>query len=124
MQFQVGSKLRTVKASREVILSAGAIQSPQLLMLSGIGPRDHLEQLDIPVVHEAAGVGRNLQDHVGIGGLNYLVTKPANITDPASFSFNLMRSVNAHALNLFVKERTGPLYANNVGEALGFINTK
>lgn len=124
MQFQVGSKLRTVKASREVILSAGAIQSPQLLMLSGIGPRDHLEQLDIPVVHEAAGVGRNLQDHVGIGGLNYLVTKPANITDPASFSFNLMRSVNAHTLNLFVKERTGPLYANSVGEALGFINTK
>lgn len=124
MEFQVGSRRRTVKASREVILSAGAIQSPQLLMLSGIGPRGHLEQLDIPVVHEAPGVGRNLQDHVAIGGLTYLVTKPANITDSTSFSFNLMRSVNAHALNLFVRERTGPLYGSNVAEGIAFINTK
>ncbi|XP_060815120.1 glucose dehydrogenase [FAD, quinone]-like [Bombus pascuorum] len=124
VQFQVGSRRRTVKTSREVILSAGAIQSPQLLMLSGIGPRDHLEQLDIPVVHETPGVGRNLQDHVAIGGLNYLVTKPANITDPVSFSFNLMRSVNARALSSFVRERTGPLYTTNVAEGIAFINTK
>ncbi|MDO5693391.1 MAG: choline dehydrogenase [Pseudomonadota bacterium] len=53
----------TVRAEREVILSAGAIQSPQLLMLSGIGPADHLRQHGITVRHELPGVGANLHDH-------------------------------------------------------------
>ncbi len=53
-------------ASREVILSAGAIGSPQLLQLSGIGPADLLAEHDIPVVAELAGVGENLQDHLQI----------------------------------------------------------
>ena len=47
----------------EIILSSGAIASPQLLMLSGVGPADHLESLDIPVVRDAPGVGQNLRDH-------------------------------------------------------------
>ncbi|MCH7800399.1 MAG: GMC family oxidoreductase N-terminal domain-containing protein, partial [Chloroflexi bacterium] len=47
----------------EVILSGGAINSPQLLMLSGIGPRQHLEQIGIPVLKDAPGVGENLRDH-------------------------------------------------------------
>lgn len=53
----------TATADREVILSAGALQSPQILQLSGIGPADLLRGLNIPVVADAAGVGRNLQDH-------------------------------------------------------------
>ena len=48
----------------EVILSGGAINSPQLLMLSGIGPAEHLESLGIPVRHALSGVGKNLQDHI------------------------------------------------------------
>ncbi len=48
---------------REVILSGGAINSPQLLMLSGVGPRAHLESLGIPIVHDLPGVGENLRDH-------------------------------------------------------------
>ena len=52
-----------VRAQQEVILSAGAYRSPQLLMLSGVGPRDTLRDFDIPVVAARWGVGRNLQDH-------------------------------------------------------------
>ena len=57
---------RTALARREVLLSAGTINSPQLLMLSGIGPPDVLEAAGVPVVHELAEVGRNLQDHLDI----------------------------------------------------------
>jgi choline dehydrogenase len=48
----------------EVILSAGAIQSPQLLQVSGIGEKKHLEKINVPIVHENANIGRNLQDHL------------------------------------------------------------
>ena len=51
----------------EIILSAGAVQSPQLLMLSGVGPSDLLRSLDIRVVHDLPGVGRHLTDHPGVG---------------------------------------------------------
>jgi choline dehydrogenase len=63
-------KMETLTCSREVILSAGAIQSPQVLMLSGIGDRDVLEKFGIPVLKHLPGVGKNLQDHVwsGISG--------------------------------------------------------
>ena len=93
-------------------------------MLSGIGPRDHLQELNVTVIHEAPGVGRNLQDHVAIGGLNYLITKPANVTDPETFTFNLIRTLNAHALNLFSRNQTGPMYGDTVAEGMGFVNTK
>lgn len=56
----------TARASREVILCAGAIGSPQLLQLSGIGPADLLQAHDIPVVRDLPGVGENLQDHLQI----------------------------------------------------------
>lgn len=54
----------TLTARREVILSAGAFQSPQLLMVSGVGPRAQLESLNIPVVADRPGVGQNLTDHI------------------------------------------------------------
>ena len=58
--------LHQVRVNKEVILSAGAIDSPKLLMLSGIGNADHLRSLDIPVVVDLPGVGQNLQDHLQI----------------------------------------------------------
>lgn len=54
------------RADREVIISSGAIGSPRLLMLSGIGPADHLQSVGVPVVHDLAGVGGNLQDHLDL----------------------------------------------------------
>lgn len=56
----VNEKLR-ILANKEVIISAGAIQSPQLLMLSGIGPKKHLVEMKIPVIFDSPGVGENLQ---------------------------------------------------------------
>lgn len=64
VQYQQENSLFTLKANKEVILSAGAIHSPQLLMLSGIGVKSELEQLNIKVEHDLIGVGKNLQDHV------------------------------------------------------------
>lgn len=53
-------------AEREVIVSGGAINSPKLLLLSGIGPADELQRLGIPIVHDLPGVGRNLHDHLNV----------------------------------------------------------
>jgi choline dehydrogenase len=61
--FREHGQPRTVRAAREVILCGGAVNSPQLLLLSGVGPADQLAQFDIPVVHELRGVGQSLQDH-------------------------------------------------------------
>jgi choline dehydrogenase len=61
--FRQDGRLVTARAAREVILCGGAVNSPQLLMLSGIGPREHLMELGIPVLHNLAGVGQSLQDH-------------------------------------------------------------
>ena len=55
-----------VRCEREVLLTAGTINSPRLLMLSGIGPADHLRSVDVPVQHDLPGVGSNLQDHLDI----------------------------------------------------------
>ena len=61
--FEQGGERRTLRARREVLLAAGALQSPQLLMLSGIGPGEQLAQLGLPVRLDLPGVGANLQDH-------------------------------------------------------------
>jgi choline dehydrogenase len=62
--YRHGEEEREVAATREVILCGGAINSPQLLMLSGIGPAGHLRELEIPIVLDLPGVGQNLQDHL------------------------------------------------------------
>ena len=66
VKFQHGGKIQVIRASREVIVSCGAIKSPQLLMLSGIGPAAELDRHGIPVRHELPAVGQNLQDHLKI----------------------------------------------------------
>jgi choline dehydrogenase len=63
VRYSVGGNAEEARAGREVVVSAGAINSPQLLELSGIGQPDHLRGLGIEVAHELAGVGENLRDH-------------------------------------------------------------
>ncbi len=64
LEYRQGGAVRTVEATREVIVSAGPINGPQLLMLSGIGPAEHLREFGIEIVHDLPGVGENLQDHL------------------------------------------------------------
>ncbi|WP_121631932.1 GMC family oxidoreductase [Tropicibacter alexandrii] len=66
VEVRHGGQTRTMRAAREVIVSSGAIGSPRLLMLSGIGPADHLRSVGVDVVHDLPGVGANLQDHIDI----------------------------------------------------------
>ncbi|XP_018569543.1 glucose dehydrogenase [FAD, quinone] [Anoplophora glabripennis] len=103
-----------VKARKEIILSAGAIGSPHILMLSGIGPREHLESFKIPV-HSDLKVGYNLQDHVGLGGFTFIVDSPISFTKKR---YQTM----AVAMEYIVREK-GPLTSLGV-EGLAFVNTK
>lgn len=105
-----------VHARREIILSAGAINSPQLLMLSGVGPSEHLKSLGIPVVYDSPGVGLNLQDHVSTCANNFLMEAPISITLP--------RVLASHSLEQWFALGNG--YMSTLGgvEGLGFISTK
>lgn len=66
VQYTRGIEPGSARATKAVVLCAGAVNSPQLLQLSGIGPASPLQGLGIPVVHDVPAVGRNLQDHLGI----------------------------------------------------------
>jgi choline dehydrogenase len=91
------------RAHREVILSAGSLQSPQLLQLSGIGPASLLRSRDVPVVRDLPGVGENLQDHLQLR-LMYKCTKPITTNDDLA---SLWGKARIAAKWLF--KRTGPL---------------
>lgn len=78
VEYKKGRQLKQVMARKEVILCGGAINSPQLLMLSGIGDSHHLKQLSIPLNHHLPGVGSNLQDHLEIF-LQYSCSQPVTL---------------------------------------------
>lgn len=80
VRYMQNGVLREAHAAREVILSAGSLQSPQLLQLSGIGPAQLLQNHGIKVVHDLPGVGQNLQDHLQFR-LMYRVSKPITTND-------------------------------------------
>ena len=82
----VAGELRQAKATREVILSGGAFNTPQILMLSGVGPRAVLEPLGIPVRVELPGVGKNLQDRYEVGVVNRMAFDRWNVLEGVTFS--------------------------------------
>lgn len=106
----------TVHAKREVILSAGAIASPQILQRSGVGAKNLLDEFKIPVVHDLPGVGENLQDHLEMY-LQYECKKPVSLY-PALKWYN-QPAIGAEWLFL----GTG-IGASNQFEAGGFIRTR
>jgi choline dehydrogenase-like flavoprotein len=79
-------ELRQAQATREVILCGGAFNTPQLLMLSGIGPRNVLEPLGIPLKVELPGVGKNLQDRYEVGVVNRMSFERWNVLEGVTFS--------------------------------------
>jgi choline dehydrogenase-like flavoprotein len=106
-------KGKTVAAqAREVVLCAGTIGSPQILMLSGIGPAAALSDHGIAVVADVPGVGQNLQDHIA-SGATYQCRQPVSLASAESLG-NLAR---------YLAFGRGPL-TSNVGEALAFIRTR
>ncbi|XP_059619957.1 glucose dehydrogenase [FAD, quinone]-like [Phlebotomus argentipes] len=114
VEFRRAGKMYQVLARREVILSAGALNTPQLLMLSGIGPAEHLAEHDIPVVQDLP-VGHNLQDHVGLGGLTFVINEPVSVT--------VNRFQTAPVLLEYILNERGPMSFPGV-EAVAFVNTK
>jgi choline dehydrogenase len=103
VRMRHGGAIRTVRSAREVILSAGAIASPHLLLLSGIGPGEHLQEMGVPVVHDLPQVGRNLQDHFQ-ARLAYRVTRPVSLNTKRHSLFGQFLMGAEFAL-----KRTGPL---------------
>jgi choline dehydrogenase-like flavoprotein len=99
-------------ADREVILSAGAIASPQLLMLSGVGPAEQLQQLGVPVAHDLPGVGANLQDHPYVSCV-WDVPGGGSLAD----------AEKPKALLEYLLRRTGPL-TSSVAEAFAFVRSR
>jgi choline dehydrogenase len=112
VEYRREGRRQSATAGEEVILAAGAVNSPQLLMLSGVGDPDHLAEHDIEVEQALPGVGRNLQDHL-FAFTVYDATTSATLDDAE----NLLNFGKYLLLN------RGPL-TSNVGEAGGFVRTE
>ena len=113
--LQSGSK-RVIRARREVILCAGAFQSPQLLMVSGVGPGAHLQQHGIEVLHDLPGVGQNLQDHP-----DFIFGYAAKSLDLMGISVGGTVHMAREALK-YIRTRQG-FIGTNYAEAGGFLKT-
>jgi choline dehydrogenase len=111
LSFQQGEGSTQEHADREIIITAGAIGSPQLLMLAGIGPAEHLRSLGIPVTCDLPGVGGNLQDHVAVPVV-YQCTQPITLANA--------ESVKSMAKYMCFKNG---MLTSNVAEAGGFTTT-
>ncbi|AEV83070.1 hypothetical protein ACWT_2051 [Actinoplanes sp. SE50] len=111
VEVEIDGEIRQVRANREVLLAAGAVGTPHLLMLSGVGPAGHLAEHGIPVVVDAPAVGRNLADHLLV---------------PLAFAGRGFESPGVSAgpeqMRAYLRDRTGPLNSI-VSEALTFLRT-
>ena len=117
VEYRQGNEIKQIKASREVLLCAGAFQSPQILMLSGVGPAAELQKHGIAVVHDLPGVGENLHDHIDV----VQVVNAPHLKDLFGVSLSgLARAIKG--IFEWRKHRTG-MMTTNFAEAGGFIKT-
>ncbi|MEP3299006.1 MAG: choline dehydrogenase [Pseudoruegeria sp.] len=116
VEIKRGGKVQTIRARREVILAASSINSPKLLMLSGIGPAADLAAHGIDVIADRAGVGQNLQDHLEMY-IQMAASQPITLYK----HWNLISKAVIGAQWLFTKTGLG---ASNQFESAGFIRSK
>ena len=118
MLYERGGRKHRAHATREIILSAGALQTPQLLQLSGVGPGDLLQKFGIPVVHELKGVGSNLADHVQVGR-KYFTSSPYTFNKKVGGPISQV----IDGINYYLGPRNGPL---TIGASLAgaFLRTR
>jgi choline dehydrogenase-like flavoprotein len=117
LEYFKDGKLQTLKATKEVIISAGTFCSPQLLLLSGIGPQEELEKHNIRVKHHLPGVGLNLQEHVDI----ITVTKSKKANTVALRPIGIAKVLKE--IWLYINQRKGFL-TTSIVETGGFIKSK
>ena len=116
VEYVQKGRTKTIRADREVILSGGAINSPQLLQLSGIGDPDHLSSLGIRVEAELRGVGENLQDHLALG-------VKQKISQPLSLLPHVHPVRSAMSLGQYLLTGGGPAAHHGI-EAVAFVKTR
>ena len=116
VEYVKGGEPRSARAGKEIILSAGAINSPQLLLLSGIGPAAELSAAGMAVVLDSPTVGRNLQDHYGIDHI-YRSTRPTLNNELHAWPGRIRAGLK------YLSSRRGPL-ARNINHAGGFFRTR
>lgn len=112
VEFVNKGKKYTVGVRKEAILSGGAVNSPQLLLLSGVGPKDELAKVGIPVIHDLPGVGKNLHNHVAYF-VSYVLDKEK--------SYNDLNWANAMD---YILHHKGPLSSTGMSQVTGIINSK
>ncbi|CAB3384415.1 Hypothetical predicted protein [Cloeon dipterum] len=115
VEFLRNNRWYSIKARKEIILSAGAVNSAKILMLSGVGPRVHLESLGIPVLVDAPGVGQNLQDHASTCAALYTVNDTVSLKEE--------RIAQVGPFLDWVTNGNGPITIAGGVEALGYIRT-
>ncbi|CAH1155245.1 unnamed protein product [Phaedon cochleariae] len=115
VEFLKNKKKHVAYAKKEVILSAGSINSPQILMLSGIGPKDHLETLGIPVIQDLK-VGYNFQDHMAMSALAFFVNESITVSD-----WSVQNPIDIYN---YISRGSGPYTIPGGAEALAFVKTK
>ena len=116
VSYMQGGKQHIMRANKEVILCAGAFHSPQLLMVSGVGPAQELKKFDIPVIHDLPGVGQNLQDHP-----DFIFGYSADSLDLIGISLGGTVKLTGEIIK-YVRSREG-MIATNFAEAGGFLKT-
>jgi choline dehydrogenase len=114
VEYRCGARIVQARVVREVLITAGAIGSPQLLMLSGVGATDRLQALQIPIVADIPEVGENLQDHLDFCTLN-------KCHQPITYDFNSRQELGV-AIRYFLTH-SGP-GVSNVAEAGAFVRTR
>lgn len=104
-------KKQTILAKKEVVVSGGAVNSPQILLLSGVGPKEELEKLKVPVVHNLPGVGKNLHNHVAFK-LSFTTNE------------NATTALNWAVAMQYLLYRDGLMSGTGMSQLTGMINTK